>query len=578
MRPRAAPLVLVTLPLACGGGEGARELRSAVLITLDTTRADALGCYGRADSPTPSLDRLARESVVQEGAHTVAPLTLPAHASMMTGLYPPRHTVRDNGMSPVPRSAVTLAERARAAGVQTAAVVAAAVLDHAFGLDQGFDSYDDPAHRGFEGSERRASEVADRALAWLAGRDRERPFFLWVHLFDPHAPYDPPDAFRSAPGAGVPYLGEVAAMDGAIGRLVERLREDELLDELTLMVVADHGEAFGEHEEYSHGAYCYEPTLRVPMLLRHPGGRGGGGRSARVTSVVDVHPTLAEAMGLPPERSAPALDGESLFGREAAPERGVYFESYNGFLYYGWSPIAGWLDARGKYLHSSEPQLFDPWSDPGEAADLVVERASELDGYRAAIERLTRRPALSREQAHVAQDLLVDVQNLGYAGAGDAPEDDLPHPLAESDLPAPARTAAVHRKLMEATVHRNAGDPQGACALLEEVLAADPANYYARETLGSTLIEAQRCADAIPVFEALLRDGRRGPSTYYLLAVALMRVEREAEAVDALVSSHELAPGNAAVLEALAGLLEREGRADEAATYRARLRALPGGR
>ncbi|MAF67307.1 MAG: hypothetical protein CMJ84_16825 [Planctomycetes bacterium] len=517
--------------------------------------------------------------MVFDRAHTVTPITLPAHSSMMTGLTPPRHSVRENGVSPLPQSARTLAERAREAGVQTAAFIAAAVLDPDFGLDQGFERYDAPAQRGITAdahfSAREAREVVEGALAWLTARDRGRPFFLWVHLFDPHAPYAPPAAFDGGAAAGDPYLGEVASMDAEVGRLLDALREEDALGETTVLVVADHGEAFGEHEELSHATYCYEPTLRVPMLLRRADLARAGERSTSIVSVTDVHPTLADALGLAAESAPGGLDGVSLFRADPPQERGMYFESYNGFYYYGWSPLAGWLDARAKYIHSSKPQLFDPAADPDETRDLLAGGDADVGPYRAAIARAVGLPALDPGAGDAVDDeLLARIRALGYAGAGEEEADEWPHPLAPSDLPGPLETAPLHRKLMTGAARMNAGDWSEAAGLFGEVLAADDANAYARNMLGSCLIQSKRYAEAVETFTRLIRDGRRGASMHYNLGISLMEVGRAAEAVGPLREAHELAPSRAPILRYLVDCLERSGRGSEASEYRARLERL----
>lgn len=579
LRLVACPLLLAALIPACGRAGDEPAPRSALLITLDTTRADALGCYGRSPSVTPHLDRLAEESLVFARAHTVTPITLPSHASMMTGLTPPRHTVRENGVSPVPQSARTLAERAREADIQTAAFIAAAVLDSSFGLDQGFEQYDAPAQRGITSdahfSAREAREVVEGALAWLAARDRERPFFLWVHLFDPHAPYSPPAEFTTGAASGNAYLGEVASMDDQLGRLLDALRSEGALSETTVLVVADHGEAFGEHQEYSHATYCYESTLHVPFLLRLPDGRRAGERSDGIVSVVDVHPTLIDALGLEAESAPGGLDGLSLFHADPPSGRGVYFESYNGFYYYGWSPIAGWLDRQAKYVHSSRPQLFDLGADPDEAHDLLASGVREVAPYRAEIARAVGLPALDPGEKDALDDeLLARIRALGYVGAGAEEADEWPHPLAPCELPGPAETAPLHRKLMSAAVHMNAGTWREAAALFGEVLAANPENSYARNMLGSCLIQSKRYAEAVPIFQRLLRDGRTGASMHYNLGISLMEVGRTAEAIVPLREAHGLAPSRAPILRYLIDCLEREGRSAEADEFRARLERL----
>lgn len=535
------------------GAASASEARSALLVTLDTTRADALGWHWDGDSVTPHLDELAREGMVFERAYTSAPITLPSHASMLTGLYPPRTGVRNNGLRPLPQSAETLAERARAAGIQTAAFVGAVVLDPAFGLAQGFEHYDVPASRPGGASshfdERPAGEVVDAALAWLRTRDRERPFFLWLHLFDPHAPYAPPPAFRDE-RFGNAYYGEVAYADAELGRLLGELRSEGALASTTVLVVADHGEAFGEHGELSHATYCYEPTLHVPLLLRRHDRAGAGTRRGELASVADVHPTLSDALGL---EALDGLDGKSLFHLRPPEERGLYFESYYAWQAYGWSPLAGWLDEDGKYLHSARPQFFDLRADPAEERDLAGER--DLRASRDAIAKLFELPALALAEANgIDAELVQRIQALGYAGVGDA-QAEVPHPLAPSDRPSPASRANEHRALMLAVLAANEQRWADAEELCEQVLVADPSNPAALEQVATARIEQGDFAGAIAPLQTLLRgeDGRA--NLLYNLAISYWQVGRLDEAAEVLRRVARLAPREPRVLAALAQVL-----------------------
>lgn len=363
LRPWLAGLLMA--PLAACSQQPKRP--DLILITLDTTRSDALGCYGRSGDPTPNLDALAREGVRFTQARSVAPLTLPSHASMLTGLYPPRHTVRDNGQAVLPQSARTAAECLEDAGYETAAFVSAAVLDEPWGIAQGFQYFDAPQDTG-DGSahvgERSGREVIDSALAWLPARDAKRPLFLWVHLFDPHAPYEPPaDALARAGGNA--YLGEVVETDRQVGRLLAALRAYASFDASAVLVVADHGEALGQHGEPTHSALCYEPSIHVPLILRLPSGEQAGRVEDKLVSVADIFPTLLELAGESvPER----IDSRSLRTPDAA--RAVYFESYSGWLNHGWSPLIGLAQGREKYLWSETHELYDLRLDPREKLDL----------------------------------------------------------------------------------------------------------------------------------------------------------------------------------------------------------------
>ncbi|MCZ6596297.1 MAG: sulfatase-like hydrolase/transferase [Planctomycetota bacterium] len=564
---RAAPCGLLLLFAGCGGSDPPRM--NAVLITLDTTRYDALGCLGGRPGITPSLDNLAAESVVYEAARTVAPLTLPAHASMLTGLYPPRHTVRDNALTPLPEAADTIAERARAGGYQTGAVIATRVLGDVYGLSQGFDDYDAPGNEDVERTrqfaERNAADVTASALAWLGERDRERPFLLWVHYFDPHRPFARDGPYLERAG-GNPYLADVVMMDDGIGDLLDGLRADHDFENTLVIVVGDHGEGLGDHGEATHSAFVYDSTLRVPLMVRHPDGHRAGERSQEIVSVADVFPTLIEALGL----GGPGdVDGTSLYRRTVDPERGVYFESFYGHIYYHWSPMAGWVDAKGKYVHSSEPELYDPRSDPRESIDLAKERAAEVERYRRALARLGARTSLEPAGVKVDSAMIAELQKLGYSGGGWV--GDLPGLLDESDQPAPHARAAELDLLFRAWNATARDDVEAAVDAFRQVLLFNPENHEALSMLGLHLLDAGRPEEAL---EPLERFGQIGPTwtrTWQGLARALDAVGRTDEALTWFDRALWIEPEDEVMLEKVIEILRREGRTAEAIPYLRRL-------
>jgi choline-sulfatase len=538
---------LLLLLGACSGSSGATGA-SALLVTLDTTRADALGCYGNPRAVTPSLDGLAAAGVRFERAYTVTPLTLPAHASMLTGLYPPRHTVRSNGPRPVPAGAETLAELAAAAGLDTAAFVSAAVLDRRFGLAQGFATFEGPTQAD---GEWRAHETAARAAAWLEARG-DAPFFLWVHFFDPHAPYAPPRELATGALAGEPYLAEVAAADRGVGVLMDALERSGARARTTIVVVGDHGEALGEHGELTHGSLCYEATLRVPLIVSAPDAPRGT-VDARVASVVDVFPTLAARLGL---AHADPGDGRDLLAPDARTG-GAYFEAYSGFAAYGWSPLAGWVDAAGKYVHSSEPELYDVARDPVEARNLFGDGTS-VQAYRAAIERVLAAPALAPDSPAVTDPaLLAQIRALGYADAA-RDVDELPHPLAPSDRPAPARMIHEEARLHEAGELVARGDCARARARLDALLAANPHNLFALDMLSACLARAGERDAAIAALERLLAEDPPWPDSHHRLGSLLLEQGRREDAAAAFARGLEIDPDHARCRSGLARALEQQ--------------------
>jgi arylsulfatase A-like enzyme len=548
---RRVSLVAV-LAVGCSdpGDPGGREQHSVLLVTLDTTRADALSCYGERSGTTPAIDALAREGVLYERAFTNAPITLTAHASLLTGLAPPRHGLRDNGLAALDPAADTLAEAARAAGVQTAAFVGAVVLDRALGLDQGFVVYDGPpARRSHSGhpTERPAVDVIDAALAWLDGRERARPFFLWVHLYDAHHPYTPRRALPEGSSELERYLAEVSEMDAELGRLLARLRAEELLERTLVCVTADHGEAFGEHEELTHGAFCWNTTLRVPLVIRHPGRERAGERTQQLVSLVDLAPTLADALGA---RLAPDVDGRSLLAPRES-EHGAYFESYAGYLAFGWSPIAGWIDSYGKYVHSSRPELYDLAKDPGEERDLAAKSPPEtLARFQRAIAAVAEKSALAGRAGQVGDELRERIQDLGYA-AVDPAGGEFPDPLEPNQRPSPHAMVSAWRESLLAQERLNRGRFDEAAEVLARLLAADPGNFFLRGQLGTALMRLKKHAEAMDALRPLLDAPRVSPQVLYKLGVCAQKLGRRDEAARFLAQAVELAPDEARYREKL---------------------------
>ncbi len=572
MRIRLVPLLAAASLASCDPSTQARPdgaARNAVLITLDTTRRKALSVYGCPAPSTPHLDRLAAESVRYEWCRAVTPITMPSHASMMTGLYPPRHGVRDNGFAALPPAALTLAERAREAGIETAAFVAALVLDRQFGLDQGFELYDQPAYPAHQRTaryvERTAEVMVDTAISWLEARDRSRRFLLWVHLFDPHAPYEADERSQrqvaNSRGQAHPYIAEVAATDHQLGRLFDVLRTRGHLRDTAVVVVADHGEDLLEHGEPNHASFCYDSVLRVPLLVRYPDGYGAGTTRPDLTSIVDIGPTLCEALGL---EALPEIDGISLWRRDAPADRGVYFESYHGYLTYGWAPLCGWADAAGKYIHSPAPELYVPSEDRMERRNRLPGEAQRAERYRRAIAAVAARPALPRdERASTSEEALAALAELGYTIAATRAVE-LPGPLDDTGRPAPASRTDELRLFLQAQQLAEERRVDEAAVLLEQVLAENPRHIAALDKLGLCLVIGQRWEPAIEVLERRLALAEGPPSTCTNLALAYEHTGEFETARRHLVRSLELDPTGRTTRENLARVLSKLGRHDEA--------------
>jgi arylsulfatase A-like enzyme len=352
---------------------------NVVIITLDTTRADRLSPYGFMNVSLPHLERLAREGVVFDQATSVAPMTLPAHTSLFTGLLPPRHGVRDNADPPLAESQTTLAEVLRARGFRTGAFVGSVVLDPDRGLQQGFDEYRAPAAR-----QRRADAVVDDALRWIdtvAGS----PYLLWAHFYDAHRPYEPPEPYGSLYGHN-PYVGEIAFVDSQIGRLLDALNMRHLMDRTVVVVAGDHGESLGDHGEQDHGVFIYESVLRVPFIIRTDA--ISPTRVGDVVRLTDVMPTLLDLLGIP----APRTDGVSLVELLTGKRRTLDLEAYSESEYprrLGWSPLRAVRDGRFKLIEAPRPELYDLERDPFEQRNVYVERPATAAAMRRRLQTLS---------------------------------------------------------------------------------------------------------------------------------------------------------------------------------------------
>jgi arylsulfatase A-like enzyme len=356
---------------------GRRPDLNLLVITLDTTRADVIGTYG-GRAVTPTLDQLASTGVVFEQASTVAPLTFPAHCSLFTGLFPPGHQVHENGQVALASKFVTLAERLNARGFQTGAFVSSFVLDHEWGLNQGFDVYRDPSlHPGpidRDSLRSPADRVVDDALGWLHEVGGRR-FFAWLHFYDAHAPAQPPPEFASPNGQDA-YVGAVGFIDFQLSRVIAFLEERGLLNHTVIVVVGDHGESLGEHGEASHGLFVYQSVMHVPLIIHAPFAKMHGRRVSDPVRIVDVTPTVLDLLG---QTAAPATDGKTLVPlmSGAVKELGleVYSESRYGFDRFGWSPLMALRQGRFKLILAPRPELYDLASDPHEMTNLYRQRA-----------------------------------------------------------------------------------------------------------------------------------------------------------------------------------------------------------
>ena len=481
-----------------------------ILLSLDTTRRDHLSCYRRSGpAVTPHLDALAADGVLFERAKSPTPLTLPSHATMMTGLWPYRHAVRNNGTHVLGPDKQTFAEILRERGYATGAIVGAFPVAAQFGLNQGFDTYDDAFLEAGgvnenDAAQRRAAEVTGLGLDWVR-EHRQGPFLLWLHYFDPHFPYDPPEPYRSAHPAD-PYLGEIAYMDAQIGLFLDGLREMGVLDRTAVVVAADHGESRGEHGEGTHGYFIYGATQDVPLLLRLPETgpwREAAWRGRRVDALVslaDIFPTILNLAGVADE-ARPPCHGLSLLPVAAgdAPGRSwVYLESLAPKLEHGLAELRALETERWKYIRAPQPELYDRAADPGELQNRVTGERRVVGALTASLEQVIKKDA-GGDAGQVAMDAETAerLRSLGYLGAGMAtvrPGEPIDPKLMIDAL----RRIDVARALSAERRY------PAALAVIDSVLAEHANDQTALRMKGSLLVQMGRGGEALAAFDQLI--------------------------------------------------------------------------
>jgi len=481
---------------------------SVILVTLDTTRADHLTPYGYEHAETPTLDALRKDGVTYDRAYTPVPLTLPSHCSMMTGLRPSAHGILINGASALDPEAETLAEVLAREGYATGAVVAAFVLDHRYGLDQGFDEYDDDLSEGtdpgtFSYVERNAALVTDAALAWL--RDHpDGPVFMWVHYFDPHAPYAPP-GFYPADSERMAYDAEIGFMDAELGRLIDFVDDSGLGDDTIVIAVADHGEALWEHGEATHGLFTYEGTLRVPLIVRFPDRRHAGSRVPQPVSVIDVTPSVLAWTGL---RAPPDLDGEELPLEARAADRVIYFENWHPQEFFGWSPMAGVVVGDHKLIDAPRRELYDLSRDPYEMENLYAgddaRAAALLRALEDARRGLEARAPLATPPIVMTEEIAARLEALGYIAPGRSGPDQVVR--VDTRAKDPKDMIDVYRMVMIATTEIEGEEFPEAVETLAGALKEDPTNRRAILLLAGLVEEDAVRGSVMDVLEGALHE------------------------------------------------------------------------
>jgi len=531
-----ARLLALTIAILCsaipfaaaqGSRESAEKTQAAaptplnvILITIDTLRADHLGCYGYKQIKTPNIDALAADGARFERAFSVVPVTLPSHSTMLTGTYPMLSGMHDFGVNKLSAAQPTMASVLKQAGYATGAVVAAAVLDSRFGLNQGFDFYYD--HFDFnrldeanmDEMSRPGNVVADTTLDWL-GKNWQKKFFLWMHLYDPHFPYNPPEPYRTE-YAGRLYDGGIAFADEQVGRLVRFLKDNGIYQNSIIVLAGDHGEGLGEHGEKTHGFFIYNSTMHVPLIIRVPDTAHGKTVSDSV-SLVDLMPTVLEAVGV----EIPAqVQGKSLLAQvrgtdieSAARERTVYGETFLPRIHFNWSELRGAENAKYHFIDAPKPELYDVAGDPGEQHNLLGEKKAVGEEMRAKLVALIREYSAGKELAEKTSldpALVERLKSLGYAafsGGGDPA-------ISSRNLPDPKDRIETYEEFSDAMAASQHGRYQESIENLKAMIKTEPNSVPAHYMQGLNYSHLKMYGDAVTEFQKAV-----GLSPDYALAV-----------------------------------------------------------
>lgn len=533
------PLLVLVLGLlllaAChrtddAGPVGPFPKAPVVLISIDTLRSDHLPAYGYRQVETPALDAFRKDAVLFARAYSHIPLTLPSHVSMLTGRLPTEHGVRDNvGYRYDGAKLPNLAAVLHAAGYATGAAVSAYVLRADTGISHGFDLYDSGVQVHFTDalglSQRPGNQTADAALRWVR-TVADRPFFLFLHLYEPHTPYAPIEPFASR-YAGRPYDGEIATADAIVGRVLDELKQLGIYDRAVILLLSDHGEGLGEHGESEHGIFLYRETLQVPMMLKLPGERLGGSRVSQPAQIVDVFPTLLGLVGVALPKEATPFPGGSLLDlrspRPAAPPRELYAETFYPRLHFGWSELTSLVRDRYHYIHAPVPELYDLAADPGEKTNVLTRERRAYAAMRQSLQGMERE---IQAPAAVDPETARQLAALGYAaGAAHTPKGE------------------------------SLADPKSRLDTLKDF------------DLANRLFVAKRYAEAVPAFRRLLAGSPRMVDAWENLARSLQQLGRLDEALDAYERALDLSGGVSHLAVATGTLLLQMGRTDEAQAH-----------
>ena len=566
--PPSADPATAPAPAAGTVAERPPDRPPIVLISIDTLRSDRLPAYGYRGVETPAIDALARDALLFERAYSHVPLTLPSHVSALTGRLPPEHGVRDNqGYRFTAGDGPYLPRELAARGYATGAAVSAAVLAADTGLAAGFDFYDDrvPYRAGVAlgGLARPGGETLAAAEPWLR-RVAGEPFFLFLHLFEPHLPHEPPEPFASRYAS--PYDGEVAVADEVVGDLIALLRELGVYEQAAILLVSDHGEGLGDHGEQEHGIFLYREAIQVPLLVKLPGNARAGERVAEAVGLVDLHPTILALAGIEPAATGAAVSLLRAGAPAGEPTRAIYAETLYPRLHYGWSELRSLVRGRHHYIEAPRPELYDLETDPRQRRDLVRAEPAVAEELRRALAAHDRAVA---PPAPVDEETRRRLAALGYLGGG---------ARATGELPDPKTKIASLADLKLGFEHYRRGELELAVPAFRRVLAENPGIVDGWEHLALSLRRLGRLRESAEAYRGALAAAGDVPYLLQELARTLSELGDQPAAAAALDRLLAVDPGSAAAHETLGLVRLRQRRWRQAAEASERAVALDPGR